>query len=79
MNDADFANYADDNTSFFVGDNLSDVTLILQNAWKTLIKWFNDNQMKVNPGKCHFICSSTVKANIAIENEQIGNSSSEKI
>ena len=32
MNDADFANYADDNTSFFVGDNLSDVTLILQNA-----------------------------------------------
>ena len=46
MNDAEFASYADDNTSFFVGDDMSDVLLKLQNAPKTLFKLFNDNQMK---------------------------------
>ena len=35
--------------------------------------------MKAKPDKCHFICSSSVKTNILIENEQIRNSSSEKL
>ena len=50
-----------------------------QNASKTLFKWFNDNQMKANPDKCHFICSSSVKRSIMIEDEQIRNSSCENI
>ena len=79
MNDVEFASYADDNTPFFVGDDLNDVILKLQNASKTLFKWFNDNQMKANPDKCHFICSPSVKASIMIENEQIRNSSFEKL
>ena len=49
MNDVEFASYADGNTSFFVGGDLSDVILKLQNASKTLFKLFNDNQMKANP------------------------------
>ena len=49
MNDVEFASYADDNTLFFVGDDLNDVTLKLQNASKIIFKWFNDNQMKANP------------------------------
>ena len=76
MNDVQFASY--DNTPFFVGDDLSDVILKLQNASKTLFKWLSDNQVKVNPDKCHFICSSSVKTSIMIENEEIGNSSCEK-
>ena len=79
MNDVEFASYADSNTPFFVVDDLSDVILKLQNASKTLFKWFNNNQMKAKPDKCHFICSSSVKTNILIENEQIRNSSSEKL
>ena len=79
MNDVEFASYADDNTPFFVGDDLNDVILKLQNASKTLFKWFNDNQMKANPDKCHFICSSSVKTSIMIENKQIRNSSCEKL
>ena len=55
MNDVEFASYADDNTPFFVGDNLNDVILKLQNGSKTLFKWFHDNQMNANPHKCHFI------------------------
>ena len=49
MNDVEFAGYADDNTPFFVGDDLSDVILKLQNASKTLFKCFSDTQMKANP------------------------------
>ena len=79
MNGIEFASYADDNTPFFVGDDLNDVILKLQNASKTLFKWFNDNQMKANPDKCHFICSSSVKTSIMIENKQIRNSSCEKL
>ena len=78
MNDVEFAGYEDDNTSFSVGDDLSDVILKLLNASKTLFKWFNENQIKANPHKCHFICSSSVKASILIENEQSSNSSCEK-
>ena len=78
MNDVEFASYADDNTPFFVGGDLN-VILKLQNASKTLFKWFNDNQMKANPDKCHFICSSNVKTSIMIENKQIRTSFCEKL
>ena len=47
-------------TPFFVADDLSDVILKLQNASKTLLKRYNGNQMKDNPDKCDFICSSSV-------------------
>ena len=35
MNDVEIASYADDNTLFFVGEDLSDGTLKLKNASKT--------------------------------------------
>ena len=79
MNDVEFASYADDNTPFIVGDALNDVILKLQNASKTLFEWFNDNQMKANSDKCHFICSSSVKTSIMIENKQLRDSSCEKL
>ena len=63
---------------FFVDDNLN-VVLELKNASKKLFKWFNDNQMKTNPDKCHFICSSKVKTRIMVENEQISNSSCQRL
>ena len=63
----------------FVSGDLNDVILKFQNASKTLFKWFNDNQMKANPDKCHFICSTSVKTSIMIENKQIRNSSCEKL
>ena len=41
MNDVEFTSYADDNTPLFVGDDLNDVILKLQNASKTLqmVQW----------------------------------------
>ena len=79
MNDVDFASYADDNTPFFVGNDLDEVIFKLQNASITLFQWFKDNQMKVNPDKCHFLCSSKSNKSIMIENEEICNSSCEKL
>ena len=46
MNDVKFANYVDDNTPFFVGGDFSDVILKMQNASKTLFKWFSDQPNK---------------------------------
>ena len=77
MNDVDFASYADDNTPFFVGNDLDEVIFNLQSASKTLFQWFADNQMKANPDKCHFTCSSILKMSIIIENRQIHNSTCE--
>ena len=79
MNDVEFTSYADGDTPFFVGDDLNHVKLKLQNASKILFKWFSDNQMKVNPDKCHFICGSSMKTCIMIENEKIRHSSCEKL
>ena len=40
MNDVDFASYADDNTPFFVGNDLDEVIFKLQGASKNLFQWF---------------------------------------
>ena len=79
MNNIDFASYADDSNPCFVGKDLDDVITKQQNASKTLFQWFNDNQMKANLEKCHFICSSSIKVNISIENQNISNNASEKL
>ena len=68
MNDVDFAIYADDNTPFFVGNDLDEVIFKLQSASKTLFQWFADNQMKANPDKSNFICNSNLKTSIMIGN-----------
>ena len=78
MNETDFASYTDDNTPYVVGNNIEDIIIKLQNAWLTLFQWFYDNQMKANPDKCYFICSSDDKVNITVENQKICSSSCEK-
>ena len=72
-----FVSYADDNTPFFVGNDLDEVIFKLQSAAKTLFQWFADNQMKANPDTCYFICNSNLKTSIMIENRQIHNSTCE--
>ena len=43
MNETDFASYAGDSTSYFVGNNKEDAIIKLQNASFTLFQWFYDN------------------------------------
>ena len=58
---------------------MENVTINLQNASLKLFKWFYDNQMKTNPDKCHFICSTDDKVNIILENQKMCNSPCEKL
>ena len=69
MNNNELASYADDNTLYAVGNNIEVSIVKLQNASKTLFQWFSDNQMKANPDKCHFICSTSKKVILIVENK----------
>ena len=75
MDEADFASYTGDNTS----NNLDEFIFKLQSASKAIFQWLAENQMKANPNKCYFICSSNLKTSIMIENQQIHNSTCEKL
>ena len=79
MDDIEFASYADDNMSFTIGSNMEDVIFKLQNSSKILYQWFMDNQTKVNPEKCHFICSTNDTVSLIVEDRVINNSKCEKL
>ena len=78
MVEIDFASSADDSTPNTVGNDMEVVIFKLQNSSKILFQWFMDNQMKANPEKCHFICSTNDSVNFIVENQTIYNSKWEK-
>ena len=59
LHDIPVANYADDNTPYCTGLKISDVLIKLENAAETLLQWFKDNRMKVNPDKYHLFINNT--------------------
>ena len=79
MDDTDFTSDADDNTPYTIGKDMEDVIFKLQNSSKTLFQWFMDNQMKANPDKCQFICSTNDTVNLIVENQIADNSKCEKL
>ena len=74
-----FTGYADDNTPFVVRENTTNVTKALEDTGENLIKWFSDNQMKLNTDKCHVLLNSQGPNTIKIGNLCIKNSSCEKM
>ena len=72
-------NNTDYNTPYAVENNIEELRVKLQNASKTLFQWFSDNQMKSNPGKCNFICSTSKKVSFIVENKEINNSTHERL
>ena len=48
-----FSGYADDKTPFVVRENTTNVIKAIEDITENLIKWFSDNQMKLNTDKCH--------------------------
>ena len=79
MNNTELASYADDNTPYAVGNNIEELMVKLQSASKTLFQWFSDYQMKSNPEKCNFICSTSKKKNLIIENKETNISTQERL
>ena len=74
-----FAGYADDDTPFVVRENKTNVMKAHEDIGENLIKWFSDNQMKLNTKKCHALLNSQGPNTIKIENLCIRNSSCEKM
>ena len=74
-----FTGYADDNTLFVVRENTTNVIKALEDIGEILIKWFSDNQMKLNTDKCHVLLNSQGPKTIKIGNLCIKNSSCKKM
>ena len=69
----------DDNTSFVVRENTTNVIEALENIGENVIKRFSDNQMKLNTEKCHVLLNSQGPNTIKIGNLCIKNFTCEKM
>ena len=49
-------NYADDNNLSITGTNIENIKKLLLADFKTVIEWFSDNYMIINPDKCKYMC-----------------------
>ena len=56
--------------TLITGNTIKEVILKLETTVKTLFQWFSDNQMKSNPDKCLFLCSSNSEVSLNIENQK---------
>ena len=74
------ANYADDNTTFCTGLQISDVVIKLENVAETLLQWFKDNRIKANPDKYHLLLNNTKESfQVKIDIETVINTKYEKL
>ena len=71
MKDTEFTSYADDNTLYDAGNTTEDVISSLQESSEKLFRWFSDNQIQGNSGKCHLILSTNEPVQIQIRESLI--------
>ena len=50
-------NFADDTAHYVCDKNLTFVMQQLEQLWNIAFKWFEDNNIKMNVGKCHLFAS----------------------
>ena len=55
INNGNLCNYADDNTLYSIGKSLNMVKENLKINFLIMQKWFYENHMVLNPGKCHYL------------------------
>ena len=53
--DPDMVIYADDNKPYVCFDCVDEINKSFQGIFEILLKWFEENQMKSNPDKCHLV------------------------
>ena len=74
-----FTNYANDTTSYVLGDGLKEVIDSFKNALADLFCWFASNQTNPNLDKCHLIAGCDNETSICVNNYSIRNNKCEKI
>ena len=77
--DDNITSYADDTTPYSFAQDISSIISELQRIAKKFFHWCKNNQMKANPGKCHFILSFNTQREIRFKNTSIPSSLSEKL
>ena len=75
----DIANFADNNTPYVTGHNISSVVKLLEEAACAIFQWFKDTGMKANADRCRVLLSTRNKLPVKINEVQIKNSQSEKL
>ena len=75
----DIANFADDNTPYVTGNNISSVVKLSEEVACAIFQWLKDNEMKANAEKCHVLLNTSNELTVKINEVQIKNSQSEKI
>ena len=81
VENSDLSNYADDNTLYSSGNDLEKVKQTLSEDFEIVTKWFYENDMVFNSGKCHFIClgQNTMNETFVYDNIEMKNCEEEKI
>ena len=79
MKETEFTSYADDKTLYDAGNTIEVVTDSIQESFERLFKWFSDNQMQGNSGKCHLILSANEPPKIQIGESLIESTNCEKL
>ena len=55
MTNSNISNYADDNTLYSMGHDLALIKKQLEDDFSNILKWFYENHMVLNSGKCHYM------------------------
>ena len=79
LSDVDIESYADDNTPYVIGDDISGLISSLEKASKALFEWFENNLLKSNADKCHLLVSFSGAVNLRISEYDIKNRECEKL
>ena len=78
-NDIDFASYADDNTPYCIGKTPEEVISQLEKSSKSIFEWFENNELKGNPDKCHLLLSKNDIFEADINKNRVSNTRFEKL
>ena len=69
--DNDVAHFADDNTPYLSAKNVDDVIESLERASASLFRYFENNVLKGNVDKCHFLVSTSQEVSLNVKSFKI--------
>ena len=65
ISEEDLANYPDDNTPYAIENEIETLISIIEKDASILIKWFNDNYLKLNEDKCKLLITKHNNDNVS--------------
>ena len=71
LKDFDMANYTDDSTPYNADKNIEFVVNNLKQLLSILFKWLNDNYVKINTDKSHFLVYGNMRVTAKMNNNYI--------